>query len=105
MKLALLILLILLTLACHAQSLQISQATLIGSQAADSWTTMHASEANPLGKSGVVALKVASTGALLLIEHYATRHHPERRKWFTILNVGLSAEFGWAAWHNERLRT
>ena len=89
-------------------SLILSAGMLIGSQSADAWTTLHPQpgtyETNPLGVRGVIVEKAISTGVLLTAEYFIVRHHPNRAKWFAILNGGLTVEFGWSAWHNETLK-
>lgn len=106
------ILFLLLSVSCFGQDIplswKLSVGTMIAAQSADAYTTLQPHpgfhEVNPLGPRGVVIEKVATTGSLVLIEYLLVRHHKNRAKWFTLLNAGLSSEFAWAAWHNERLK-
>lgn len=86
-----------------------SSAALIVGQLADGITTAHALsapgryEANPLGLQGAIVLKGTATIALLSAE-WLLRKHPRAVKVFSVVNLGLSVEFGVAVLHNVRLR-
>lgn len=89
----------------HRSWLYSTAALLLASQVADTVTTVQDShnpalyEANPLGVRGALAFKWSTTSVLLAGE-YLFRGHPRERRWFSLVNVGLSLEFGWAAAHN-----
>ena len=89
-------------------NLLLSALILVGSQAADTATTLHDNrpgmyESNPLGERGVLALKWGATTGFLADE-YLTRKHPKAARWFSRANLALSVEFVYGAVHNATLK-
>lgn len=94
---------------CGYSLLYASSTALIVSQLADGITTARALnhhgvyESNPIGLNGAVTLKATATVSLLSAE-WLLRNHRHAANVFSILNLGLSVEFGSAAFHNARTR-
>ena len=84
-----------------------SLASIVASSAADSVSSWHKSEANPvLGPqfdARSLAIKSALIGGSLLIEHFAIQHNLRLYRAFGWLNLGVSVGLGAVAVHNTRV--